>query len=238
MALRSITVDSSSTIKVLVIGIAGIGKTSLIRTIPEGALVIVISAESGLLSVRDLILSGRIQGYEVYSFDDLREAFLLISRIEVKEGLRPWIVIDSLTELASRCYEAMKAKYPSHSDGFKLWQEYNEKMIAMIKTFRDLPDFNVAMTALETCEKDEMNRRYYGVAMSGGQLKERLSSYFDEVFHMTSLKQEDGAERRVFITQPWERHPAKDRSGKLDLFEKPDLGYIRDKILNSVEEKE
>jgi len=105
-------------------------------------------------------------------------------------------------------------------------------MTGIIKAFRDIKHFNVAFTALETIEKDEVNRRYPVPAISGAQVKDRLTSYFDEVFYMTTMKQEDGEERRVFVTQPYNGYPAKDRSGRLDLIEKPDLAYIRNKILN------
>lgn len=160
----------------------------------------------------------------------------MLAKMEFPPDADVWVVLDSLTEIASRCAEELKKKYPSHSDGLKMWGEYNDKMTAVVKSFRDLK-FNVVVTALEAVEVDELNRRYYGPAIQGNQLKQRLSSYFDESFFMTSLKQSDGAERRVFITQPYERYPAKDRSGKLDQFERPDLGYIRDKILFDLNSK-
>jgi hypothetical protein len=49
---------------------------------------------------------------------------------------------------------------------------------------------------------------------------------------MTMQKADDGTEYRAFITQSFEKYPAKDRSGKLSIIEKPDLAYIKAKIMN------
>jgi GTPase SAR1 family protein len=86
MALKPINNDSIDTIKLLVVGQAGIGKTSTMRTITNSEpdrKVCVLSAESGLLSVRDLIKSGAVEGWEIRSLDDMREAHKNLSTDEV-----------------------------------------------------------------------------------------------------------------------------------------------------------
>jgi len=227
MTLKPITMESVDRVTGLVIGPAGIGKTSLLRTLPKDEKVCVLSAESGLLAVRDLVKSGQVAGFEIGSFADMREAYeYLTAGTEFR-----WVFIDSLTEISSRCVEAMQAKYPNKADSFSLWGEYNQLMTHIVKGFRDLLEYSVIFTCLPTCEKDEMNRRFLGPAVSGSSLKERLTSYFDEVLYMDTQKGEDGSDYRVFITQPWQRYPAKDRSGKLKLIEKPDINHIKTKIL-------
>jgi hypothetical protein len=173
-----------------------------------------------------------VMGFEIYSFQDLKEAYELLSTDKAMQGKFKWVFIDSLTEISGRCYEAMKAKYPNKSDSFALWGDYTDAMSLLIKGFRDLKPYNVVFTVLETIELDEIKRRYAAPAIAGSQLKDRLTSYFDEVLYMTGMKADDGSEYRAFVTQPWERYPGKDRSGKLHLIEKPDLGHIKSKILN------
>lgn len=229
MALKQISLDTSSRFLALVIGQSGIGKTSLLRTIPENEPVFVVSAEAGLLCVRDLVESKRVQGVEVSSFADLGEVYNFL--ISPAAAAYKWVFIDSLTEIAARCVEAMKAKYPDRKDSFPMWGEYGDKMTALIKAYRDLQAFNVVFTCLDSTEKDDLNRRFVGPSMSGNAIKERLPSWFDEVFFMVSLPDAEGKERRAFITQPWERFPAKDRSGKLAVVENPHLGQIKAKIL-------
>ena len=245
MPLNIITPQSANRFCCLVVGQAGTGKTSLLRTIlgqeydqesrawkqirePEER-VLTLSAESGLLCVRDLVEQGLIEGYEIGSLQDFREAQAMLMTPEFREHYG-WVFIDSLTEISSRCVEAMRLKYQSSSDTFKMWGEYNEVMTLMIKAFRDMRDYNVVFTCLESAESDENRRRYLAPAISGSQLKERLTSYFDEVFHMTETTSEDGNVWRIFHTaQPVGL--AKDRSGRLAPVEKPNLQSIKHKIL-------
>ena len=83
--LRPITVQSANRISALVVGPAGIGKTSLLRTLcgqtfndgkwektGEAEKVFVLSAESGLLCVRDLIQSGDVKGCEIGSLKEFQ----------------------------------------------------------------------------------------------------------------------------------------------------------------------
>jgi hypothetical protein len=230
MALVKINPQTANRMTALVIGQAGIGKTSLLRTIPEKDRVCVLSAEAGLLCVRDLVQSGRVEGFEIGSIEDMLEAYhFLAGNEQAKERYR-WVFIDSLTEIASRAVESAKAKYPSKADSFNLWGHYADQMTSIIKGFRDLQSFNVVFTCLPKQEKDEVNRIYYGPDISGSQLKDRLTSYFDEVFFYDMVKGDDGMERRLLITQPVNRYPGKDRSGKLDMYEAPDLAGIKTKI--------
>lgn len=229
--LKQITLESNNRFTSLIIGQAGIGKTSLLRTIPENEPVCVVSAESGLLCVRDLVESKRVQGFVVETFADLSEIFKYL-QTDGKSYFK-WIFIDSLTEIASKCLEALKIKFPDRKDSFPMWGEYADKMTSLIKAYRDIPDYNVVFTCLTSMEKDDLNRVYMGPSISSGALKERLPGYFDEVLYMVSLPDTEGKEKRAFLTQPWEKYPAKDRSGKLPLVEVPSLQVIKQKIMGS-----
>lgn len=243
MALRVITPQTADRFCCLVVAQAGMGKTSLLRTIlgqewipgqgwtqaqSPTETVLTLSAESGLLCVRDLIAQGLVQGYEITGLQDFYEAQSLLMTQEFRERFN-WVFIDSLTELSARCVESMRLKHQSGNDAFKLWGEYNDIMTSLIKAFRDMPDYNVIFTCLETVDTDENKRRYIAPAIAGSQLKERLTSYFDEVFHMTEITREDGAWRVLNTTKPIGL--AKDRSGRLSPVEPPNLLYIKNKIL-------
>lgn len=243
MPLKKIEPDSADRIAVLVIAKYGVGKTSLIRTIlgqeytdgqwtgePSDEKICVLSAESGLLAVRDLVKAGKVEGFEIGSLAEFKEAYDMLSGSAPKNG-RPWIFIDSLTEIAARCEETMTSKYPNKADSFKMWGEYTKTLESLVKGFRDLRSYNVVFLCLETVEKDENNKRYVAPAMSGKGIKEKLPSYFDLVLYMQIMQDDDGNDRRVFLTQPLNEFPAKDRSGKLDTYEKPNLLTIKTKIL-------
>lgn len=230
MALNFITPASANRMTALVIGQAGIGKTSLLRTIPDDEPVCTLSAEAGLLCVRDLVQSGQVTGLEIRSLAEFQEALSALKSTEWKDAYR-WIFIDSLTEIASRCVEEFRRRYPDKKDSFNLWGGYTDTMTALIKGFRDLTDYNVVFTCLESVDYDEVKRRHIGPDIQGRQLKERLTSYFDEVFYMTTLPDVNGVAQRVFFTQPRPGQPGKDRSGKLDEIEAPNLAAIKTKIL-------
>ncbi len=245
MALKKITASTANRICALVVGPAGVGKTSLLRTIqgqefnpetekwdqvtePAGR-ACTLSAESGLLCVRDLIVDKQVEGFEVSSFNDLREAYTALMSEDFKQRYQ-WIYIDSLTEISARCVEMVKQKYPSSKDSFPMWGEYNDSMTAVIKAFRDMTSYNVVFTCLETIDKDGNGFRFKGPMISGTSLKERLTSYFDEVFYMERVRDDSGRESVVFHT----REPvglAKDRSGKLLSEEPANLLTIQRKIL-------
>ena len=251
MALQRITAQSADRICALLIGPAGIGKTSQIRCLlgqdyQNGAWVqsgfqpekvLVLSAESGLLCVRDLVASGQVEGFEVRSLADFQEALRFCLSPEFREAGYRWVFLDSLTEIAARCAEDLQKKYPSKSDSFKLWGEYSQTMTDIIKTFRDLSGVNVVFTCLLAVEKDDAGRRFPVPDISGSGLKNRLTSYFDEVLVMERLVLNVGnpeaptmQEVLVFNT----KNPvglAKDRSGKLAETEYPSLLSVRNKIL-------
>jgi hypothetical protein len=186
-----------------------------------------------LLAVRDLIEARLIEGFEVGSFADLKEAYQLLLSPDFKTRYQ-YVFIDSLTEISGRCLESVKAKYPSKTDSFNLWGEFSDNLTHIIKAFRDLTAYSVVMTCLPATQLDDLNRRYVGCAVSGKQLQERLPSYFDLVLYMINKEDEDGTGHRVFITSPSDRYPGKDRSGRLSQIEKPDLGYLRNKILGGI----
>jgi len=244
--LKPIGEESVERICALVVGRYGLGKTSLIRTVlgqeyvdgkweqvhETGEKACVLSAESGLLAVRDLVKAGLVEGYEIGSLQEFKEAYaLLASTPEMKERYA-WVFIDSLTEISQRCDSVMREKYPDAQKTFKRWDDYSDTMIRTVKDFRDLRPYNVVFTCLETIDKDDSNRRFASPDVVGKGLKEKLPSFFDEVFYMRLMQDAQGGEHRVLYTQPVNEYPAKDRSGKLATIEKPNLLSIKKRILS------
>ena len=247
--LQEINFNDMNRICVLVIGKYGIGKTSLLYNImgyeynddenipyinrwretanPSKDKAIVLSAESGLLSVRKMGLAGKIKGYMINTLEDFIDAYRMLNSSEEIKQEYNWVFIDSLTEIAYVIEKYMEEKYNDPSKTFKMWNAYYKKLIEAIKKFRDMDHYNVVFTCLSSIDKDEQNRRYVGPMMGGQKVKEVLPALFDEVFYMMS----DDKGKRVLITQPYDRMPAKDRSGMLSPVEPPYLLEIKNKIL-------
>ena len=147
--MRLITPETSNKFNCLVIGKPGMGKTSLLRTIPPGDRVCTLSAESGLLSVKDMVDAGKVQGVVVESFTDFVGCYENLAR-NPEWQVYDWIFIDSLTEIATMCATQAQEKYPEKKDSYNLWGEYADDMFKVIRGFRDLNGPNVVFTALET----------------------------------------------------------------------------------------
>jgi hypothetical protein len=105
-----------------------------------------------------------------------------------------------------------------------------EKMSDVIRAFRDLPDRHVYMSAKLEKTQDEMGRVTYAPSLPGNKMGQSLPYFFDEVLALRVEKDADGASQRALMCDSDGLWLAKDRSGKLGLWEAPDLGEIIAKI--------
>lgn len=221
-----------SSLKILVYGESGAGKTTLAGTIKEPTLI--ISAEAGLLSLKgkkidviDLSLDdeGKVIPQE-NRIVRLSEVYKYLLTDEAKKKYK-WIFVDSLTEISQNLMAALYKEFPERKDTLPMYGENSKRMRSIVKTFRDLPFYNVVITALSMVDKDENNQRYTGINIVG-KLSDSLPAFFDEVFYLHVDKE---TSERVLVTEKSDKLVCKDRSGKLDKFEKPDLSQIASKIL-------
>ena len=206
-------------IKMLVHGQAGIGKTCLCASLPRP---IIISVESGLLSLAPLDLPA----IEVASLDDLEEAFRWATESEESKNFDS-ICLDSISEIAEIVLSNEKGK---EKDPRKAYGNMQDMMMDLVRSFRDIPGKNIYMSAKQERIQDESGRILYGPSMPGQKLAQQLPYLFDEIFCYQIVKDQNGVPQRVLLTQPDGISQAKDRSGKLDMWEVPELGAIVNKI--------
>ncbi len=225
MALALANPETLDRFTALIVGPSGIGKTSLLRTINPSDGILVLSAEAGLLSVRDLWLEDAIKVVEILNIDDFQKTFEELKRVENQSQYK-WIFIDSLTEIAAKSLEAWEKKYPDNKDSYNKWNGYEGQMLYLIKGFRDLKPYNVIFTCQESVKDLGITAE---IKHKG--LKAALPYIFDEVFYFAQVPGEKGLAQRVFLTSITPGKPGKDRSGKLAAMEHPHLSYLRDKIL-------
>lgn len=215
----------------LVIGSSGTGKTRLMSTVPEGDTVCALSAERGLRSVRPYVLAGWIHEYRIKSVRDLQDGLKALNTEAFRERYQ-WVFLDSLTEMAAIYKKELEDKNSGQPLDFKGWGMYDRTMSALVRTLHDLDHYNVIVICAETTDYDDAKRRFVAPAMPGKQLKEILPHIFDQVFHAVLEIDAKGHENYLLYTKKRPGLPGKDRSGKLDPIEQPNLAQIKAKILS------
>jgi hypothetical protein len=209
--------EKMSGVKVLVYGEAGIGKTTLCKTAPDP---IIINAEAGLLSLCDV----DIPVININTFDDMSDAFLFLTTSEEGKKFKT-ICLDSITDIAEVLLHDLRGV---SKDGRMIYGDLAVKMAGAIRSFRDMPGANIYFTAKS--KRTENGDRI--PHMPGAQLVTNLPYWFDLVLPMRMGETEDGTKYRYLQTQSDLYYLAKDRSGKLDMVEEPDLTKLFNKVLS------
>lgn len=218
---------ASDYVKILVFGDSGNGKTKLIATAPNP---IIISAEAGLMSISDT----DIPVIEVNTIEDVYDAYEYVTSEECDKY--ETICLDSISEVA----EVMLTEYKKkQKDGRAAYGLLNDDMLSLIRAFRDIKGKHVYFTGKQARIEDSATGiAKYKCMLPGKTLTQQLPYLFDEILCLHIGEDEDENEYRYIQTQPSITHDSKDRSGKLDNPERPDLGYIFNKITRGGKDKD
>jgi hypothetical protein len=216
-------------LRILVVGPSGVGKTSLLRTIPENERVCTVSVEGGLLSVRDMLIDKKIQGVEITEYKDIHKVLQYLESDWVNKF--DWVFIDSLTELATMCYGVYYDKYQAQTNTFGIWNDFNEVFNRLLMRLKNLPKYHIVLTCLESIV-ELSNKKIAAPDIPGERMKKKVLSHYDEVFFM-EIDKTSKEGNRIFTTRLGANFSGKDRSGVLNSKEPADLGYIKNKIMNS-----
>jgi phage nucleotide-binding protein len=206
-------------VKLLVYGQAGAGKTTLIKTMPDP---IILSAEGGLLSIRD----ANLPYIEISDLDTLREAYTWLTSADEAKAYQS-VALDSISEIAE---VVLNAEKKTTKDPRQAYGAMQEQMADIIRAFRDLPGKHVYFSAKLEKTQDELGRVLYAPSMPGNKTGQALPYFFDEVLALRVEKDGEGVTQRALMCDGDGLWLAKDRSGKLDMWEAPDLGAIIAKI--------
>jgi phage nucleotide-binding protein len=210
---------TAQAVKLLVYGQAGAGKTSLIPTLPKP---VILSAEGGLLSIADT----NLPFIEITSMQELQEAYKWLTS-SAEAGEFQSVALDSISEIAE---VVLNAEKKINKDPRAAYGAMQEQMADVIRAFRDLPGKHVYMSAKLEKTQDEMGRVLYAPSMPGNKTGQSLPYFFDEVLALRVEKDAEGNTRRALMTDGDGLWLAKDRSGKLEVWEDADLGDIIRKI--------
>lgn len=243
--------------KILIVGMPGIGKTSLLKTV-DPASTLFLDFESGDLAVGDtpvdqvspetwqdcrnlaVFLAGpdpQAKADDVYGQEHYDHAVELYGDTDL--GKYSTYFVDSLTVASRLCLrwaqqqpESTNAKgVPDMRAAYGL---LGREMVAFVTQLQSARAKNVVFVCLLDEITDEFKRVTYGLQLEGSKAKREIPGIVDEVITMTLHgKTHDDPGYRAFVTNTANvyGYPAKDRSGKLDAIEEPDLGKLIEKVL-------
>ena len=210
--------------KLLIYGASGAGKTTACASAPGKTLI--ISMEAGLLSIKG---ATNVDAIEVKEASDIEEIAAALEKGELDYDT---VCLDSVTEMSEilLASEKLKSKDPRRAYG-----EVIEVMTRTMRRFRDLK-VHVIFVAKEDKLRDEQTGAFhYQPMMVGAKLPVQIPYFFDEVLALRIFEGEENEQGKK-VPERWlqtvggANYIAKDRSGKLDDFEAPDLTLIIKKL--------
>jgi len=277
MALRIISADerlsaAANKTSLAVFGPPGIGKTTLIKTLPEDDTVC-LDLEAGLKSVQDW----KGASIPVRSFADFRDLAVLIGGADPAQDNASWysashfehvcsvhrdsgieaflatksiVFVDSITDLTRQAmlYARQQPEAVSERTGKPdvrgAYGLLGREVIQALKHLQHAPGKTVIFVGVLEKVTDEFNTVTWQPQMEGTKAARELPGIVDQVLSMQLFARnadgawmldEKSAERRLVCKagNPYGL-PAKDRSGRLDMTEPPDLGQLLAKINTAV----
>lgn len=277
MALRIISADerlsaASNKTSLAVFGPPGIGKTTLLKTLPEDDTVC-LDLEAGLKSVQDW----KGASIPVRSFADFRDLAVLIGGADPAQDSASWysaahfehvrgvyrdsgleafiatksiVFVDSITDLTRQAmlYARQQPEAVSERTGKPdvrgAYGLLGREVIQALKHLQHAAGKTVIFVGVLEKVTDEFNTVTWQPQMEGTKAARELPGIVDQVLSMQLFARsaegawvldEKSAERRLVCKagNPYGL-PAKDRSGRLDMTEPPDLGRLLTKINSAV----
>lgn len=240
-------------VKIVILGVSGIGKTTQLKFLDTHS-TLFIDLEAGDLSVsdwdgdclrprtwpefRDLVvyLAGPNPALPEQSpfsqahFDHVCSVYGDPASLDKYQTY----FCDSITALSRLCFNWAKSQPAAFSDrtgkpdSRGAYGLLGQEMITALTHLQHARGKNVVFVAILDCKTDDFGRKVFVPQIEGSATALQLPGIVDEVVTLAEIKADDGTSYRAFVTQtinPYS-YPAKDRSGRLDLLEPPDLGAL------------
>ena len=150
------------------------------------------------------------------------------------------VFVDSITVAGRLCLQWCKGQPQAYSektgkpDSRGAYGLLGQEMIAALTHLQHVRDKHVIFVAILEEKTDDIGRRSFQLQLEGSKTGLELPGVLDEVITLAPIKDENGGTYRAFVTRADNPYgfPSKDRSGRLEALEAPDLGQLINKCLN------
>lgn len=243
-------------VKALILGQAGVGKTSLLRTL-EPTSTFFVDLEAGDLAVQDYqgasveprtwedcrdlacFLSGPNPAmpanacYSQAHFDAIAQKFDALGSLDQITTY----FIDSITVAGRLCFrwaeqqpEAVNERGKKDTRG--AYGLHAREMISWLTHLQHARGKNVIFVGILEKVTDDFNVSTWQVQLEGAKTGREIPGIVDQIITMAKIDFGDGDPIRAFVCtdpNPW-GFPAKDRAGRLEQIEQPHLGKLLAKL--------
>jgi len=244
--------------KILIVGPSGVGKTSLLRTLRAEMLTatLFIDIEAGDLAVADLEVASirprtwpecRDLACVLGGFNPALPANVAYSEAHFNEAIKnpelaqltgyQILFGDSLTAAGRLCFTWAEQQPEAFTDrGRKdlraIYGLHARSMLGWLNQLQHVRGRTVVLVAVLEKHVDELNIATWQPQIEGSKTGRELPAIVDEIVTMQWIDFGDRKPVRAFVcTNPNPfGYPAKDRSGRLEQFEPPNLGALIEKL--------
>ena len=248
-------------IKGCILGKSGIGKTSLLWTL-DAEKTLFLDLEAGDLAVegwggdtlrprtwsecRDfaVFIGGPNpalrpeQPYSQAHYDAMCEQYGDPDRLNKYDT----VFVDSITVAGRLCFNWCKGQPQAFSektgkpDTRGAYGLQGQEMISWLTHLQHTRNKNIWFVGILDEKTDDFNRRFYTAQIEGSKTGLELPGIVDQVISMAEISDDGSDAYRAFICHTLNPYgyPAKDRSGRLNMIEKPHLGELMAKICQPV----
>lgn len=148
------------------------------------------------------------------------------------------IFVDSITVASRICFAWSQTQPDAFSekngkpDTRGAYGLLGREMIRWLTTLQHIPGKSIIVVGILDKQTDDLKRVSWEPQIEGSKTGREMAGIFDQVITLQNFTSDSGQQYRAFVTHqdnPY-GYPAKDRSGRLELIEEPNLGKLIHKI--------